>query len=358
MKKLCALLLLFCAPVWVSAQNVGVSITSISRAADEQFPVVRSGDAKVTEKINTFLQVNNLGHVPNAPENPFRVFRLPNGTRTNSFYGFNQFKTPENILSLEIRAEFCTTSCDPYSIYENFDLRNGNKIILSQIFTTKGIQEVQKTVDKNINKLVNSFVLDAKDSLRSSTLTKEERRDLEAQLEMYETCRLSSNFFNPKFYFNDHKLYLLPPKCSSRARKELDALSDYRFAYHIKEIRPYLSIYGLSLFSGNKITGKSGSIQGKLFKGTIGKSRITAVFDKHSPSNSFSGTYWYDDKKLPRQWTSIGKFEQRKLHLEEVSSNGDQAATVDAQYGKEGIFGFWTKTSNGNKPLRLQLIEY
>src|SRR5690606_17075530 len=94
-------------PVTFFAQDSLVLVTSLSPAVQNmQFPFVRSKTNRVAaEKINAFLQVNELDHVPGVFKNhPFEnvVFDSTDCCSYVDFQQWEHFKTPENILSLSI----------------------------------------------------------------------------------------------------------------------------------------------------------------------------------------------------------------------------------------------------------------
>jgi len=349
-------MLLLSAFVW--AQSASITLKNIgAKAKSYEFPLVISDNAKIADKINTFLQVTLLSNVPKNGYDPFIGF---DGSFYNSMMAsmeWERLKSPENVLSIAFHIDVCGAYCEFYDVYHHYDLRTGDKILLKSLFTKEGFAQINERYKKDFSGRMAAIIkrLEAAKANAAS-------EDLELyneQIWLYKDCKAYDLAPYMPFYFSENSLILERERCSNHAMRAIDDFEEeYKpYSYTFKEIEEYLSPYGLSLIGiANKYVDKSPSFEGKIFKGTIGKYPITALIEYVHNDGSLSMVYWYDKHKTLIFWG--GKVKDNNFEMTEYDNEyGRAGAVIKAQYKDGKISGNWTNSAT-NKTLPLQLSEY
>lgn len=325
-----------------------------------QFPK----NLKVQNKINTFLQLEHLEHLPNVYKvNPYEKLRIDenNDMYSVTFYDWKVNKTPKNILSLVINGESMGAYSEEYITYNNFDLRNGNKIFANSLFTNEGKTKITDFLNQCVNHEINIFLKGIKEIVPGENETKEDEEFKEMiteQISMFKECLNYSNTYtleNYDFTFQKDSIIFYRGRCSNHAMRALDDLDTFKISISYKELEKYLSPYGKSLCFDNSKIIETSMIEGKMYKGKINdKYPITAIIQNINSDNSTSIIYWYDRYNLPI--TCYGKFIHNQLFLNEENETGENIV-IEANYVKNKIIGNWENKTN-NKTFKLELIEY
>lgn len=91
------------------SQQKNLKITDLQpKSEDFAFPKVSYPEKPFVEnKINTFLQVDQLEYVPGSEGSPSQLVSTGKTSYSNYvyFYGWEKLKTPKNILSIAITGE-------------------------------------------------------------------------------------------------------------------------------------------------------------------------------------------------------------------------------------------------------------
>ncbi|KIO75321.1 hypothetical protein TH53_21325 [Pedobacter lusitanus] len=121
------------------------------------FPV----NPKVAKKINTFMQVADLEHLPGVfKKHPFE--KVTYGANENSssvdFYSWKRFKTTKNILSFAIEGEASGAYPEGFESFYNFDLRTGDPILLKTLFTGTAIPQLEKILNKKVKTTIADYL--------------------------------------------------------------------------------------------------------------------------------------------------------------------------------------------------------
>lgn len=342
------------------SQNSEVKVVDLKPAfSDNKFPEVQiSSDLKAQNKINTFLQLEHLEHLPNIfqshPYEKLKMYEDSDIYRT-FFHDWKVNESPKNILSLIIEAEFTGAYSEGYTIYNNFDVRTGNKITANNLFSSEGKKTLRKLLNQKVTLEIKNFLKNIK--LKQSS-NNEDKELIEEQIEIYEGCLENNESYKLEYYditFNKDKITFIRGRCSNHAMWSSDELDTFEFNFTYKELKKYLSEYGKSLCFENVSNINSTTIDGKLFKGKIDdKYPITALVQNINSDNNITIYYWYDKYNLPIEWS--GKFEKNHFHLNEYNETNQEIA-IEANYINNKIVGTWTNKTT-NKTLKLELKEY
>ena len=344
----------------IFSQNLEVKVVNLKPLFKEnKFPEVQIKDnLKVQNKINTFLQLEHLEHLPNIfKKNPYEKLKIDEDSNMyrTYFYNWSVNNSPKNILSLLIDAEFTGAYSEGFYSYNNFDLRTGNKITINNILTKEGKNSLENVINEKVTLEIKKFIKEIKKITPEDTETKE---IIAEQIPMYEDCLTNSKTYSMEYYnftFLKDSIKFSRGRCSNHAMRALDDLDTFEINLSYKEMEKYLSPYGKSLCLENSKETNSISVEGKMFKGKINnKYPITAIIQEISSDNSTQITYWYDKYNLPIIWS--GKFENNQFHLIE-ENEANQKIIVDIIYTENKIEGFW-KNKTTNKTLKLELKEY
>ncbi|MCW3160114.1 hypothetical protein [Chryseobacterium oryctis] len=343
------------------SQQKAVKITDLQpKSEDFKFPLVSYPQNNLVEnKINTFLQVNELEYVPNSEGNPFKKAATATNSYSNYvyFYGWDKLETPSNILTITMDGEATGAYSESFSIWQNFDLRTGNFINAQDLFSPNSIKKVEDIINQKVRKRVDDFLKD----LRAEKNKEDYHED---QISIYENCFTEHTLEYINYYFGKNTLKFVAGRCSNHAMRALDDLGSHVIEIPYKDLEEYWSSYALQLLSDtNKV--ESTSFQNKLYRGKIdGKYPITVLIKRLYTSddeNSFSAVYWYDRNKKLIEWD--GRRLGNKIsiiendYFDEVNNHWIPRAFIEASIENKKIIGTWQDYKT-KKYLKIELEEY
>lgn len=341
---------------WTFAQTTKFQIKDLTPLYEKnKFPhVISKTNPQIAEKINIFLQLENLNQLPGVYKiHPFeKVASDPNNCCSYvEFYEWKQYKTPNNILSLQLAGEANGAYPEGFENYYNFDLQTGNPILLTDIFSANGLAKIDDVVNRRIRIEINGYLKKLRKELKLSKLKKEEKDDLLEKESMYQTCVESvgkGDLKDYEYYFSNNSITFIRGRCSPHALRAIDDLWEFENKFSYKEIESYLSNYGKSLMKGQKSSYISSTPEAKLFKGKInGKFPITAIITKIYEDSSLNMQYWYDNNKIPIELN--GDFKNNHFTLVENDHHSEEEAkwipkaNIQADWlNNHKIIGTWT----------------
>lgn len=348
--------------VMVFSQQKNLKVADLQPKSENfNFPVVSfSSKPLIEEKINTFLQVNELEFIPKSGKNPFQLA----ATATNSyrnyvyFYGWKKLETPKNILSISIDGEATGAYPEGFIDWKNFDLRTGNYINIQDIFEPTSVDIIQKIVNKKVTEKIQAFLNETNENTGYS---EEEAKE---QTNLYKECLENvdgQNLEYIKFFFGKDKLTIVRERCSNHAMRALDELGSYQIDLPYQDIQQHLSTYGKSLLSQSEKAIPLNTIQNKLYKGKIDNQYpITLLIKQVYDDGSFSAFYWYDKNKKLIEWS--GKLKNNHISIKENDYHSEELkkwiprAYVEADVNGKKISGTWQDYKT-KKYLTLELEE-
>lgn len=339
------------------SQQQKVKISNLQpKTEDTVFPVVSySENPRVENKINTFLQVDQLEYVPRSGGNPFKLASTATNSYSNYlyFYDWKKLETPKNILSIGINGEASGAYPEEFADWKNFDLRTGNYINPEDLFQAESFKTINGLIQKRIQKRVGDFLT----KLKSEKNPSEETQD---QIGLYEDCFMEYTLNGIKYFFGKDKLTFVAGRCSNHAMRALDDLGSHEIEFTYRELDKYWSPYARNLISGSEKTDIT-SLNNKLYKGKIdGKYSITVLISQVYDDGSFSAKYWYDKNKKLIEWG--GKIKGNHISIIENDYYSEETnqwvfkALVEADLQGRKIIGTWQDYKT-KKYLTLELEE-
>lgn len=339
------------------SQQQKVKISNLQpKTEDTVFPVVSYPEnPRVENKINTFLQVDQLEYVPGSGGNPFKLASTATNSYSNYvyFYSWDKIETPKNILSIAINGEASGAYPEEFADWKNFDLRTGNYINPEDLFQAESFKTINGLIQKRIQKRVGDFL----NQLKSKKNPSEETPD---QIALYEDCFTEYTLNGIKIFFEKDKLTFVAGRCSNHAMRALDDLGSHKIEFSYKELDKYWSSYAKNLISGSEKTEIT-SLNNKLYKGKIdGKYSITVLISQVYDDGSFSAKYWYDKNKKLIEWN--GKIKGNHISIIENDYYSEETnqwvfkALVEADLQGRKIIGTW-QDEKTKKYLTLELEE-
>jgi len=320
------------------------------------FPVVTYPENQTAaNKINTFLQVDELEYVPGSGGNPFKLASTATNSYSNYlyFYDWEKLETPENILTIGIHGEASGAYPEEFADWKNFDLRTGNFINAADLFQPGSMKIIEGIIQRRIKKRISDFVA----KLKAEKNPEEETED---QIALYEDCFTEHTLGSVKYFFGKDKLTFVAGRCSNHAMRALDELDSHEIEFTYRELEKYWSPYAKNLISGSGKTDIT-SINNKLYKGKIdGKYSITVLINQVYDDGSFSAKYWYDKNKKLIEWN--GKIKGNHISIIENDYYSEEAhqwvfkALVEADLQGNKIIGTWQDYKT-KKYLTLELEE-
>ncbi|AZB27901.1 hypothetical protein [Chryseobacterium balustinum] len=339
------------------SQQKNLKITDLQpKSEDFNFPTVSYAEKPLVEnKINTFLQVDQLEYIPGSDVSPSKLVSSGKTSYSNYvyFYGWEKLETPKNILSIAISGEASGAYPEGFDIWKSFDLRTGNLINAKDLFQLNTIKTVENLIQKSVRKEVNDFLV----ALKSEKNPSEEVVD---QIAMYEGCFTDFTLDGIEYYFAKDKIRFIAGRCSNHAMRALDELGSHVVEFPYKNLEKYWSSYAKNLLSDSEKVNKT-SLSNKLYKGKIdGKYPITVLIDKVYDDGSFSAKYWYDKNKKMIEWN--GKLKGNHISIIENDYYSEETnqwifrALVEADLQGNKISGTWQDYKT-KKYLKLELEE-
>ncbi len=332
---------------------------------ENDFPeIFYSKNEKLADKINTFLQIKHLEHLPKKfKKNPFeRVASDPeNCCGYTEFYSWKVNKTPASILSLFITGETNGAYPEGFDDYENFNAKTGNPILLKEVFTESGLESIEKQFITKVKNEIQNFLKTIPAQLKKTKKKSAERETLEEQKFMYTDCLsyITIGELNSytNFYFANQSIILIRERCSNHAMRGIDELDKYEIPFNYAKIKPLLSNYGNSLFLNANKNYVSETPEGKIFKGFIDKKiPITVLVKQFNDGGSIDVIYWYD--KVRETILCSGSFTDDTFELSENNTDGNATAKINAKFiNNKKIIGTWMDLKT-NIPLSLEVELY
>jgi len=337
---------------------------------DYKYPeVFYSANPKVAAKINTFLQIADLEHLPGVfKKHPFEkiVYGASEYGTSVDFYSWKQFKTTKNILSFSTEGEASGAYPEGFESFHNFDLRTGNPILLKTLFTKTAVTQLEKVLNQKVKNTIEDYLKTIRPVTKEKNPVKGDEANLDEQVQMYEECLdglQSGNIAYYEFYSKQDSITFVRGRCSNHANRALDELDKYYISFSCKEISKYLSPFGKQLIEDSKINSMLSGPEGKMFKGKINdKYPISLIIHKINEDGSLSLQYWYDKVKLPIEWR--GQFKNNHFSLTEDDYHSEELkkwiprANIEADWtGDQKIIGTWTDYKT-KEVLKIQLDLY
>lgn len=349
------------------AQNAEVILEDLKPAHDENlFPSIKySSNTKIEGKLNTFLQLENLEHLPGQfKKHPFEKVAYNEEGHNSSvfFYGYEKINTPKNILSLMLNGEATGAYSEGFEIYYNFDLRTGNKINLDEFLTENGLKEITDKLNLKTKNSIEEYLQSLDESAADEG---EEFERIQAQIDMYTYCMAdieenSIDYY--EYYFEKDCITFVRGRCSNHAMRAIDDLGRFTIKYGYNEIEEFLSLFGKGILNGAPEIIHQASPNGKFYKGTINnKYKITVLVSEVYSDNSLSVKYWYDKYKNPIDWS--GSISDNHFTLKEYDYYDEEKqkwilkARIEADLIDNKIIGTW-KNLETNEFFKLNLTEY
>ncbi|GEN75962.1 hypothetical protein CHA01nite_17020 [Chryseobacterium hagamense] len=339
------------------SQQQNVKITDLPpRSEDFVFPFVSyPQNPKAAEKINRYLQVDQLEYIPGSAGNPSE--RVSSGKTSYSnyvyFYNWEKLPAPENILSIALDGEASGAYPEGFEIWKNFDLRTGNLINAKDLFQPDAVKTIEGMIRKKVRKEIDDFLKDLKSQKDSS-------KEMKDQMAIYEDCFTDYTLGSIQYYFTKDKIKFIAERCSNHAMRALDELDTHEVDFTYKELEKYWSLYAKNIWSGARQTDQTG-FSNKLYHGRIdGKYPVTVLMGNVNEDGSFSAKYWYDKNKKIIGWH--GKIKGSHISLVESSEYSEEAnqwmvtALIEADLKGNKITGTWQDQKTG-KNLKLELEE-
>jgi hypothetical protein len=368
--KLLSILLMY--SFFSLAQSDKVIITDLKPSKESKdrpdyeeyhFPKVSCSDKKTEEKINIFLQIEYLEHLPGVfKKHPYeKICYDPNDNHgTVSFEGWEKYKTPKNILSLKIEGEATGAYPEHFEQYRSFDLTTGNPIIMRNLLLESKRMGLAELLNQKVKTQIDDYLKEVRDSLKSPTVIGEERERYGEQDTLYTNClqdHEETTMDSYEYYFTKDSVTFVLGRCSNHAMRAIDDLYDFYIPMAYTDLGTYLNPYGKSiLYSQNTIVTPDNP-ESKMFKGTIGKIPVTMILtEKDYDSVSIYPMYWYDKHRIPIDLN--GTYYTGHLSLKERNSDYNIIANIEADWvDNHKIIGTWTDANTG-KVLKLELETY
>lgn len=327
-------------------------------------PFVYSKNKDVADRINNFLFIIKFGIM--APKEYSKNFGKEINLQGIASHNFLVVQNNETVLALKFTEEACGAFCEKYSSYYTFDTDTGDNISPEELFNESGRKALAKRIINYRNSLYRKQIKLLKKELSNFKRKKAREVNDESEEDMYERIELNERCIKDiseyKFYydqfndvlnfkFNISSVDIITQRCSGHAMRALDDVGDITMPISYRELKPYLTDYGRSLFLNKPKKKFTKSVYGKILTGKIGeRTSVTMLLHKYS-ANSLSGVYFYNKygKAIKLSGTASGDNLKLKEYAEDEVT---VTAEINLKIIKDKLIGNWT---GGNKSIPIEL---
>jgi hypothetical protein len=315
------------------------------------FPFVTSKLYKsAANNININLQFEMFQNTPKK-KNLFLIKKNMNRTLyINSFYSIEE----KNFLSITLEGEGCGAYCENFSKYFNFDKYTGQEITINDLFTKKGILEINKIIRKKNLKRISNFI-----SINKNDLGDEEEYDEQTQMfqECLERRKGSKSYFTLNNYtsvlLEKNSMKIIHGRCSNHALRALDDIGSFMNTFTFKFLKPYLSSYGQNLLEGKQYKTPQNILNKRIWKGKIDNKYSIKL--KNTTYGNW--VYWYT--KYNKIIELKSNYKNPFLYLEERIYHKNQkkwqtTSLIKLKLENNQLYGTYTNYSN-NKVMKVFL---
>jgi hypothetical protein len=306
------------------------------------FPVVLSKNRPdVAEKINLMLQITHLSQVPGKYKGNDPFFISNNGFECGytNFLGYSITHISENIIEITINYEqvYCTgVGFANHSYIEQYDLRTGNKILFSDLFTKNGLDSIKEEVINSFRSQFDGYLSEITKLLKKKSRDESDIKRLNDQLKLYNECKDNTipEYFNEnEFIFSKEGITITRNYCwGNDAERGIDEYSLPTFFLKYKNYTSQLSDYGKYVLGFSEKYSPVTNFENKILRGLIAnKYPIKAIFEKIYNDGSTTMKYWSDKAGIPIEL--FGDFKNNELSLVEYEGvDEEQQGEIPTQF--------------------------
>lgn len=348
----------------VATANVNISPLQ-PQAKGENFPlVIVAKRSVISKKINTHLQLEHLRHLPHVfKKNPFEKVRFDekNCCSNITFDAWQQHKTPYNILSIGLTGDATGAYTEMFDVYENFDTRSGDPVTLNALIKSNKTQSLRDVLVSKVRQRITSYISEIKKDARTDSIMHDdvyaEQQDLYSEC-LHDLKDATLDWFN--FYVKDKSVVFVKGRCSNHAMRAVDDIGTFRIELPIHSLQPYLTPYGKNVLSDSTQLVTNKSLEGKLLKGTLGKTKVHFLLKETHEDASIDAVYWYNKYQQPIELG--GMFKNNKLnayesYYDETKQTWIKRGIIQATWKGGKLKGTW-RNAKTNRVYRLYLTEY
>jgi len=228
--------------------QVVVSPITLNKGKDwlsYRFPFIQSRQPLVAQKINRFLQKDLLDNetITRDSNKIFAVSRYTSEEQSGySAINYTIAVNNARLLSLKFELESTGAYSTNYPAYYNFDNHTGEVITGKAIFTQAGLQIIKARLLKERNKRVAQHIKDLQGEM-------EMEEDSVYIPETFKECLKDAEGDAKKIYIQPRSILFYKEFCFPHQLQPYEADLDVEIS--IKELAPYLSVYGKKILGNN-----------------------------------------------------------------------------------------------------------
>ena len=219
--------------------NAQVQVSTINDKHDHSFPFIRSKNATVTKKINSYLQ-NQILQNEKVETSPDKIFEnskfIHKDTIQQSGYESIHYKVERNnaqVLSLSFTFESTGAYTSFYNEYYSFNLQTGKLINAKDLFTSAGVNYLKQFLTRERKKRMDQSVKGEVPNAKDSAFI----------IERYSHCNQEANENN--IFITPNGIVFYKADCFPHAWQAYDINLDIEFT--IKQLEKYLTDSGKKL---------------------------------------------------------------------------------------------------------------
>ncbi|MGS2765262.1 hypothetical protein [Sinomicrobium sp. M5D2P9] len=264
------------------------------------FPFITdSTDAAI--RINTWLHGTILETLPGQfQHSPFeKIWPKKRSAQGVTTLNYLVYANNNRYISIDITGEYSGTHSSRFSIIQNFDAQSGQPITLNDLFTSKGLKDLQQLAIKQRADLLNSFLT----SLDTTN------RDDARQYQKYADCLSSvkkDDLVYDKLLLTNNSLKVIRNSCYSHSGDVYDLFGDFENEFDTEQLKPFLNAYGKHLFSSASsindryFQNKKSDIRIGLYRGIIEQQQPVSIFVEKIYGDGSVRAFCYYDKTAKR----------------------------------------------------------
>ncbi len=213
------------------------------------FPILKGGDRKVANKINSRLIKDQLyleyGHEKNS------IFENVWKTPEKFMYNVGELRYDielfnDALYSVSISGEWCSAYCEHYDMTYTFDLESGDLLHLDTLFTPQGQQELFAELVEFKSDAINLKIAELDSILDSNSLKPEDEEYYAEALDLYLNCTSEYDHLKTfRFVPLNNRLKIIYGRCSLHYNRHIDDLWYFEKTIDLEKWSDRLSKIGL-----------------------------------------------------------------------------------------------------------------
>jgi len=228
----------------LSAQYSVETVKHTIGESDFEFPVLNGPDSLVVNRINRKLQSVILDHDDKRSEDNIfeeleNQYLFEGYTRTNDVT-FEVNTLSSKLFSIQISADFCGAYCEWATMRYVFNLNDGNRIKVQDVFKYEKHQLLLDKFNASRKDQIERFLIQF--HLENENKSSQDQERIEETIWLYNEClNNTDNYLNSyRFQISGNRIHIYRERCASHILRASDEVGAYHWDYDINRLKVFM----------------------------------------------------------------------------------------------------------------------